>query len=83
MLGQVWYFTNCGFKAICFEKNDYYCDDLGAPSMWIQLGKVTPLDGAAPMEWPPLGGEGYQWEVNSLIENVSHFVLSREKRAIR
>ena len=52
-LTQVWYFTNCGFKAICFEKNDYYCDDLGAPSMWFQLGKVIPLDGAAPMEWPP------------------------------
>ena len=77
-----WYFTNRGFKAICFEKNDYYRDDLGAPSMWFQLGIDTPLDGAAPMERPPLGGEGYQWEVNSLIENVLHFVLSREKRAI-
>ena len=51
--------------------------------MWFKLGKVTPLDGAAPMEGPPLGGEGYQWEVNSLIENVLHFVLSQEKRAIR
>jgi hypothetical protein len=71
------------FWKFCFEKNYYYRDDLGAPSMWFQLGKVTPLDGAAPMERPPLGGEGYQWEVNSLIENVLHFVLSREKRAIR
>jgi hypothetical protein len=35
------------------------------------------------MERPPLGGEGYQWEVNSLIENVLHFALSQEKRAIR
>jgi len=35
------------------------------------------------MERPPLGGEGYQREVSSLIENVLHFVLSREKRAIR
>jgi hypothetical protein len=68
---------------ICFENYGYNDDDLGAPSMWFQLGKVTPLDGAAPMEGPPLGGEGYQWEVNSLIENVLHFVLSREKRAIR
>jgi len=55
-----WYFTNRGFKAICFEKNDYYYDDLGAPSMWFQLGIVTPLHGAAPLERPPLGGEGYQ-----------------------
>jgi hypothetical protein len=43
-----------------WEKNYYYCD-LGAPSMWFQLGRITPLDGAAPMERPPLGGEGYQW----------------------
>jgi len=28
--------------------------------MWFQLGIVTPLDGAAPMERPPLGGEDYQ-----------------------
>ena len=66
-----------------FWNYGYNDDDLGAPSMWFQLGRITPLDGAAPMERPPLGGEGYQWEVNSLIENVLHFVLSREKRAIR
>ena len=71
------------FWEFCFEIRDYNDDDLGAPSMWFQLGRVTPLDGAAPMERPPLGGEGYQWEVNSLIENVLHFVLSREKIAIR
>ena len=35
------------------------------------------------MERPPLGGEGYQWGVNSLIEFDLHFDLSREKRAIR
>jgi len=28
--------------------------------MWFQLGVDTPLDGAAPMARPPLGGEGYQ-----------------------
>jgi hypothetical protein len=28
--------------------------------MRFQLGKVTPLDGAASMERPPSGGEGYQ-----------------------
>jgi len=35
------------------------------------------------MDRPPLGGEGYQRDVNSLIETVLPFVLSREKRAIR
>jgi len=68
---------------ICFENYGFSDDDLGARSMWFQLGRITPLDGAAPMERPPSGGEGYQWEVNSLIENVLHFVLSREKWAIR
>jgi len=83
-LTQVWYFTNRGFKAICFEKNDYYHDDLGAPNMWFQLGIDTLLDGAAPMERPPLGGEGYQWEVNSLIENVLHlFWVERKEVSVR
>jgi len=45
---------------LCFEKNDYHWDDLGAPSMLFRSGRVTPLDGAAPMERPSLGGEGYQ-----------------------
>jgi hypothetical protein len=32
------------------------------------------------MDRPPLGGEGYQREVNYLIENVLHFCFeSREK----
>jgi len=61
-----------------WKKNDYYYDDdLGAPSMWFQLGIVTPLDGAAPMERPPLGGEGYQWEV---LPNWKCFTLCFESR---
>jgi len=71
------------FYEWCFENYAYNDDNLGAPSMWFQLGRDTPLDEAAPMERPLLGGEGYQWEVNPLIENVLHLVLSREKRAIR
>jgi len=74
---------DCVHLIVCFEKYNYNCDDLGAPSMWFRLGRVTQLDGAAPMERLLLGGEDYQWDVNSLIENVLRFVLNREKRAIR
>jgi len=69
---------------VCFENYGFSDDDLGAPSMWFQLGIVTPLDGAAPMERPPLGGEDYQWEVNSLIENVLHlFWVERKELSVR
>ena len=79
-LTQVWYFTNHGFKAKYFEKYDYNCNYLGAPSMWFRLGRVIPLDGATSMDRPPLGGEGKQWDVNSLIEKYFTFCFeSREK----
>ena len=42
-----------------FKSRDYNNDDLGAPSV-ISVRKNYPLDGATPMERPPLGGEGYQ-----------------------
>ena len=71
------------FWEFCLETYDYNDDDLGAHSMWFRLGRVTPLDGAAPMERPPLGGEGYQWEVKLLNWKCFTLVLSREKRAIR
>ncbi|MCI95127.1 hypothetical protein A2U01_0116425, partial [Trifolium medium] len=41
-----------------------------------------PLDGTTPMERPPLGGEGYQRYVDSLIDRFDVFRID-EKRAIR
>jgi len=35
------------FWELCFENRGYIFDDLGAPSIWFRLGRVTPLDGAA------------------------------------
>jgi hypothetical protein len=60
----------------------YNNDDVGAPSKIISVRENYPLDGAAPMERPPLGGEGYQRDVNFLTDRVDVFP-SREKRAIR
>jgi len=72
------------FSEWCFENYGYNDDDLGAPSMWFQLGRVTSLDGAAPMERLSLGGEGYQWEVNYLIEDVLHFCwVERKELSVR
>jgi len=70
---------------LCFKKYDYKCDNLAASCTWFQLGRVIPLDldGAAPMERPPLGGGGYQRDVNSLINNALRFILSQEKIVIR
>jgi hypothetical protein len=57
-------------------------DDLRAPSKIIPVRENYPLDGATPMERPPLGGEGYQRDVDSLTDIFDVFI-SREKRAIR
>jgi len=65
-----------------FAKYNYDCDDLGVPSMWFRLGRVTSLDGAAPMEKPPLGG-GLSTRCKLPNWKFLHFVLSREKRASR
>jgi hypothetical protein len=46
----------------------YNNDDVGAPSKIISVRENYPLDGAAPMERPPLGGEGYQRDVDFLID---------------
>jgi len=67
------------FWEFCLETYDYNDDDLGAHSMWFRLGRVTPLDGAAPMERPPLGGEGYHWEVKHPNWKCFTLVESREK----
>ena len=59
-----------------FKNHDYNDYDLCAPR------ENYPLDGATPMERPPLGGEGYQRDVDSLIDRFDVF-MRREKRAIR
>jgi hypothetical protein len=51
-----------------FKNHDYTDDNLGAPSNVNSIRENYPLDGATPMERPPLGGEGYQRDVNSLID---------------
>jgi hypothetical protein len=51
-----------------FKNHDYTDDNLGAPSNVNSVRENYPLDGAAPMERPPLGGEGYQRDVDSLID---------------
>ena len=56
-----------------FKNHDYNDDDLGAPSNAISVRENYPLDGANPMERPPLGGEGYQRDVNSLIDGFDFF----------
>jgi hypothetical protein len=65
-----------------FFNHSYNDDYLGAPSNVISVREDYPLDGATPMERPPLGGEGYQRDVDSMID-ICYVFLSREKRAIR
>ena len=59
-----------------FKNHDYNDYDLGAPR-----GNY-PLDGATLIEWPPLGGEGYQRNVNSMVDRFDVFI-SRDKRDFR
>jgi hypothetical protein len=58
-------------------------DDLGAPSNPISVREKYPLDGATPMERPPLGGEGYQRDVNSLIDRFDVSLVERKELSVR
>ena len=60
-----------------FKNHDYNDYDLGAPR-----GNY-PLDGATPKERPPLGGEGYQRDVNSLIDRFYVSLVERKELSVR
>ena len=66
-----------------FKSRDYNNDDLGAPSNVISVRENYPLDGATPMERPPLGGEGYQRDVNSLIDRFDVSLVERKELSVR
>jgi hypothetical protein len=66
-----------------FKNHDYNDDDLGAPSNVISVRENYPLDGATPMERPPLGGEGYQRDVNSLIDRFDVSLVERKELSVR
>jgi hypothetical protein len=56
------------FYAMYFKNHDYTDDDLGAPSNVIRWGRITRWMELPLWKRPPLGGEGYQRDVNSLID---------------
>jgi hypothetical protein len=66
-----------------FKNHDYTDDDLGAPSNMISVRESYQLDGATPMERPPLGGEGYQRDVNSLIDRFDVSLVERKELSVR
>ena len=66
-----------------FKNHDYNDDDLGAPSNVNSVRENYPLDGAAPMERPPLGGKGYQRDVNSLIDRFDVSLVERKELSVR